>query len=106
MPTLKADDVMVLMWLVMLATNKQTKTYKEMAEQFGGLPVGMGVPLSRIANYCHSKSLPLLSVLIVSKDTGLPSDPRFYSDLGVDDLEAEIKNCFEFDWSNIGKMRK
>ncbi|WP_371054543.1 hypothetical protein [Rhodosalinus sp. K401] len=50
----------------------------------------------------HEK-LPLLPVLVVNKETGVPSeDADFYRRLGLDrdGIELEQQNCFEHDWTN------
>ncbi|MEZ5791487.1 MAG: hypothetical protein R3D34_12125 [Nitratireductor sp.] len=101
MRSLTKDDVLVLMWLVALATSKRTQTYSEMALHFGGLPLGQGQTLFRVGEFCFSQGLPLLSVLVVSKEKGIPSNAEFYAERGVPDMKAETVKCFEFDWARL-----
>jgi hypothetical protein len=89
--------------LARLAQTGKTTTYGALSQQFGGIARGWGDTLSGIALRCHKHGYPLLSVLVVSADTGLPSvDADLYRYLGVEDaeaLKAEQQVCFGFDWS-------
>lgn len=95
-------DFPIAQFLAELAARGKTITYGGLAERFGGIARGYGNKLSGIALRCHERGLPLLSVLVVSNDTGTPSvDADVYEYLGVSPemLDAERERCFAFDWS-------
>lgn len=85
------------------AARRETITYGDLTREFGGTDRGWGDTLGGIALRCHKGGWPVLSVLVVSKQTGLPSpDARLYLDLGlhnVDAMVAEQQRCFAVDWT-------
>lgn len=92
----------VAKFLVKKALLGSLVTYGELTAQFGGINQGWGNTLSGIALRCHKARLPLLSVIVVSKDTGMPSiDAIVYEDLGLSnstEIADEQARCFEYDW--------
>ena len=94
----------VAAFIAKAAVSRKTLTYGELSEEFGVANQGCGKILSSIACRCRKHGLPILSVLVVSKDSGLPSmDAKIYPSMGFQspqDLEEEQKRCFEFNWSD------
>jgi hypothetical protein len=92
----------VACYLASLAHDRGTITYGELADRFGGTARGWGDALGGIAIRCRDHNLPLLPVLVVTKDTGLPStDAALYEDLGLhtqDDVKTEQARCHSFNW--------
>ena len=80
-------------------------TYGELSARFGGIPNGWGPVLSAIATRLHKRGCPLLPVLVVSVDTGLPSvSAAIYRQFGLSSDEAlrrEQQRCFDFDWPAV-----
>jgi hypothetical protein len=93
----------VACYLATLAKKRGTITYSDLAGKFGGTARGWGDPLGGIALRLHDKGLPMLSVLVVARETGMPSiDAMLYEDLGLvteDDVRAEQSRCHDFDWT-------
>ena len=83
----------------------ETVTYTELTETFGRNPRMWGDPLGGIALACWDRDLPILSVLVVNKNTNRPSEGAvLYHDLGLtspDLIDAERERCFAFDWSQF-----
>lgn len=99
----KAYDHSVARRLVLAAQRQQLVTYGDLAREFGRANQGWGPTLNGIAVRCGDKGLPVLSVLVVSQETGQPSlDAALYADLGLDTPEkiaAEQERCFATDWA-------
>jgi hypothetical protein len=99
----------VAVWLAQKAANRQTVTYGELAREFGGLPMGWGPALSDIVRRLKRNNLPLLPVLVVSAETDMPSaEAAIYQENGIrtdDDMLAEQKRCWDFDWSSTPLLR-
>jgi hypothetical protein len=99
----KAFRFDVAQHLAAAASRQETVTYGDLTREFGGTDRGWGDMLGGIALRCHKAGLPVLSVIVVSKQTGLPSpDARLYRDLGLEGAEAmvgEQERCFAVDWS-------
>ena len=99
----KAFRFDVAQYIAAAAARRETVTYGDLTREFGGTDRGWGDTLGGIALRCHKAGWPLLSVLVVSKQTGLPSpDARLYKDLGlnsIDDLLAAQQHCFTVDWA-------
>lgn len=66
-----------------MAQNKATITYSELANAIEEMrdqsmaPLGTAHSLGRIQKYCKEKDLPILSVMVVSKEDGKPSKGFF-----------------------------
>lgn len=89
-------------FLAKKATSGFVVTYGELTQQFGGTDRGWGDTLGGIALRCREAEVPLLSVIVVSKATGMPSvDAVLYEDLGLSDpnaIRSEQQRCFDYDW--------
>lgn len=84
------------LWQVLIsaAYNRQVLTY-----ELAGKPIGLGPNtlsdhLGQIQRYCERNKLPLLPILVVSKETGRPG--RGFP--AVDDMDAERERVFAHNW--------
>lgn len=85
-------------WLILIgrARNRQTLTYSMLDELMTfGNPRALGPILDYIWAYCKIYNLPPLTILVVNKNTGVPS-----SGMGEFDF-AQQESVFEFDWYSI-----
>jgi hypothetical protein len=86
------------------ATAKQgtALTYTDLGQAFGRPARGWGDELGGVAIECQKRGWPILSVIVVTKRTGLPSEgAALYRDMGLETMEkllAEQQRCFTFDW--------
>lgn len=100
----------VTVFLKQAAAARQTVTYGELAKTFGGIPNGWGPKLTAIATSLYLRGLPLLPVLVVRKNTGLPSTgAEIYSLFGIttaEDVQREQERCFVYDWQELEGTRK
>lgn len=80
-------------------------TYGDLAKNFGGIARGYGDRLGGITIFCHEHKLPLLPVVVVSKNSRKPSaGALLYRDLGIEDDSAmaiEQSKVKAFDWSRV-----
>ena len=84
--------------LTLSATNKQILTYDVLAKLIGVPPPALGQLLEPIQSYCLIEKLPPLTILVVSKKTGLPG-----SGFGaVSDIPKNQIKVFEYDWLKHG----
>jgi alkylated DNA nucleotide flippase Atl1 len=75
--------------LSLAARNRQTLTYGMVANLVGQvIAQGLGPYLGRITDYCSTNNLPCLARLVVSKETGRPSE----------DLPGTNEDVFAFGW--------
>jgi hypothetical protein len=84
--------------LKLSAVNKQILTYDFIAKLIRVPPPALGQLLEPIKSYCLVKKLPPLTILVVSKKTGLPGS-------GFSAVSENPKNqikVFEYDWLNHG----
>jgi hypothetical protein len=84
--------------LTLSATNKQILTYDVLAKLIGVPPPALGQLLEPIQSYCIVKKLPPLTILVVSKKTGLPGSG--FS--AVSEIPKNQIKVFEYDWLNHG----
>ena len=86
------------MWLFRAgkAHNRQTVTYGELARMMGFKGSGvLGPILGRVLEYCRLQGLPLLTVLVVNSDTGLPS-------FNVEtDMNRAREDVYRFNWFDV-----
>ena len=104
-PIMKHPQRALQVWsLLVLAARTQTVLSYELVADMTGLPNECGDVLGYIAFYCmnHKPELPILPSLVVSKATGKPS-ADFYRVL--DDIAAEQRRCFVYDWLANGVPR-
>lgn len=81
--------------LVSVAKENETITYNQLSQKLKNQikPINLGHPIGELSKICYELGLPLISVLVVNQDTGIPGD-GFYklcSDLkGISEEEAMI----------------
>lgn len=85
-------------WLILIAraTNRQTLTYTILDElmHFGN-PRALGPILDYILKFCIANDLPRLTIIVVNKNTGVPSS-------GMGDFDfSQQEAVFDFDWYSI-----
>ena len=90
----------VQIWQILVgsAHNRQTLTYKQLAEKVGY--GGSGVfdkQLGHIMFYCAQNKLPPLTVLVVNSKTGLPGQGL----LVEKNLHVEREKVFNYNWFGI-----
>jgi hypothetical protein len=84
--------------LVGLAHNRQTMTYKMLADMLGYEGAGVfAAKLGHIMNWCQQNGLPPLTILVVNQETGLPGQ-GLVTPLN---LHAEREDVFNYDWFNL-----
>jgi len=84
--------------LTLTAANKQILTYDFLAKLIGVPPPALGQLLEPIQSYCLVKKLPPLTILVVSKKTGLPGS----SFSAVSEIPKYQIKVFEYDWLKHG----
>lgn len=85
-------------WIILIsrARNRQTLTYSMLDELMSfGNPRALGPILDYILGYCKVNDLPPITILVINKNTGVPSN-----DMGEFDF-AQQESVFEFDWYSI-----
>ena len=94
-------EIALRIWQVLIgaAHNRQTLTYKMLADLIGGgmEPRTLAPHLWRVSNYCTRKGLPPLTVLVVGKHTGRPS-----TDLISQDPDRDRERVFNQLWFQFG----
>ena len=80
--------------LISLAAERQTITYGQLARKIGPrvVPLGLGYPLDRVADYCEANGLPSLTVIVVNQEIGKPTYSR------VDNVDTEREKVFAHQW--------
>jgi hypothetical protein len=71
----------------------------EMLSQMTGMAQNSGRELGNIFYYCKAHKLPLLNLLAVSKDSGIPGDG---CPADLSDLPAQQARVFVYDWLKHG----
>jgi alkylated DNA nucleotide flippase Atl1 len=87
----------VLAWA---ARNRQTLTYRQVAQLIGVPAAGLGQLLEPIQSYCLVKKLPPLTVLVVQQETGLPGS-GFIGATASEYARAQAET-FSKDWLEQG----
>lgn len=80
--------------LALAARNRQVLTYGILGGLIGVPTAGLGQLLEPIQSYCLLNQLPPLTILVVSKDTGLPGSGF----VAVSDIPRHQSRVFEHDW--------
>jgi hypothetical protein len=85
-------------------------TYGELSAKFGDLPNGWGPILAVMASRLRKWDCPLLPVLVVCADTGLPNE-TIYHQFGLEGVVAtrrEQQKCYDFNWPGFffGRVSK
>lgn len=87
-------------WLILIskASNRQTLTYKMLAQLLGFKGSGtLAHYLGHIQAFCCQNDLPPLTVLVVNQESGLPGSGFIESS----DLPADREKVFNYDWFGI-----
>lgn len=82
--------------LRLAAKNKQKLTYSDVGSFIGVKPIEIGRYLEPIQSYCLLNELPALTVLVVSKTTGVPG----YGFIAAIDVRREQQKVFSHNWGN------
>jgi hypothetical protein len=82
--------------LVEVARSGRTINYQSLKDtvSFNGWQRTFSHCLGRIANYCHRKDWPIITVVVVNKATGVPGAGIPF----VDDFAAELGRVRAFPW--------
>lgn len=85
-------------WLILTARarNRQTVTYSMLDDLMCfGNPKALGPILDYILKYCRVNALPPLTIIVVNKNTGIPSN-------GMGEFDfSQQETVFNFDWYSI-----
>ena len=87
-------------WLILIskASNRQTLTYKMLAQLLGFKGSGtLAHYLGHIQAFCCQNNLPPLTVLVVNQESGLPVSGLTESS----DLHSDREKVFNFDWFGL-----
>jgi len=80
--------------LALAARNRQVLTYGILGRLIGLIPQELGHYLEPIQSYCLLHRLPPLSILVVSKNTGMPGGGL----VAAQDIPKTQQEVFLFDW--------
>lgn len=99
MSSLREQTVAIWKVLVSMAQKREEPiTYGELSKKLDlGLPRGMGRRLDPIYFFCCWEKIPVLTDLVVSKTTGLPSNRLGITLDRFEELKADI---YAFDWTD------
>jgi len=89
----RAAQLWVLLRLA--AKNQQILTYDNVSKLIGVPRPGLGQLLEPIQSYCLVNNLPPLTILVVSKETGLPGAGF----IAARDIPKKQMEVFHFDWN-------
>jgi hypothetical protein len=84
-------------WLIELAQQSATATYGEMMDRYGIIFFQLRTALSQLGHQCSDAGEPILTALIVDKETGHCSQ-GIRDEFGVEDDDEERRRCFRH-WS-------
>lgn len=80
--------------LALAARNRQVLTYGIVSKLVGVPQHGLANVLDQVQRYCMQKSLPPLTVLVVSKESGVPRSGF----TAAEDIPKSQVAVFEHDW--------
>lgn len=82
--------------LLEIARSGQTITYQNLKTKvsFNAWQRTFSHCLGRIANHCHRKGWPIITVVVVNKTTGVPGNGIPF----VDDFRMELTRVYDFPW--------
>ncbi len=97
---MEASERAAQIWSVLAwaATNRQVLTYGILGKLIGVPARGLGHLLEPVQSYCLLKSLPPLTILVVSEDSGLPSSGF----TAAGDIPKTQLSVFQHDWLKVG----
>jgi len=93
---MKTSERATQIWplLVQAALNRQTLTYERLAQLITMSPAGLGQLLEPIQSYCLLNELPPLTILVVSKKSGVPG----VGFIAAQDIPRQQAVVFEYSW--------
>lgn len=96
-PIMNASQRAAQIWplLAWAATNRQVLTYGTVGDLIGVPTSGLGHLLEPIQSYCLIKKLPPLTVIVVSKETGLPGSGFVAADFATGVQRVHAHNWLE-----------
>lgn len=100
MPTTTERAFQIWPLLAYAARNHQLLTYDQVAECTGVHRAGLGQCLEPIQSLCLEAGYPPLTMLVVSKTSGLPGFG--FSAVNIrtpEDFAAKLQQIFNFDWT-------
>ncbi|RNJ45826.1 hypothetical protein B5V01_11070 [Mesorhizobium erdmanii] len=82
-------------------------TYGELSAKFGDPVNGWEPILAVIACRLHKRGCPMLPVLVVDADTGLPNEAAYHQFglVGVAAMRREQERCYDFNWPGFFFVR-
>ena len=86
--------------LISKASNRETIAYGNLASMMGYKAAPPIIQfLNKISDFCSYKDnkLPILSVIVVNQNTGVPS-PGISKYVRAEDVKGEQGRVFDFDW--------
>lgn len=89
------------LWLIEVAQAKSTVTYSDVMNRFGMTFYPLRNAMSRLGKDAVAASEPVITALIVDKETGRCSDGLF-DEFGIDDDQAERERLYAF-WGEAGE---
>jgi hypothetical protein len=97
----------VLLWplLALAAQMQQILSYSDVQGYTGIAQQGLGDPLGLIHRYCERQHFPLLNLIVVNRDTGLPGEGVPGKGMTPEQVLVEQARVFVFDWSGKDKPR-
>ena len=93
---MKERAMQCYMALLSAAHNRQTLTYEILGGMVGLPARALAEPLGYIMVYCSNHNLPPLTVLVVQKHTGIPSEGLVTSD--PKDFDGDRERVFTHEW--------
>jgi hypothetical protein len=97
----------VLIWpvLAFAARTQQVLSYSDLEGFTGIAAAGLGKPLGLIHHYCERKKYPLLNLIVVQRDSGLPGEGVPGKGMTPTEILVEQSKVYVFDWSGRDKPR-
>jgi hypothetical protein len=87
-------------WLVEVCRDRGTVTYSDVMNRFGLTFYPLRNAMSRLGHDCRNAGEPIITAVIVDKETKRCSE-GLQAEFGVEDDEAERKRCYAY-WSLAG----
>ena len=87
------------MWQILVgcAHRRETLTYGLLAEMIGvPVPISLAYPLGQIQNWCLSQGFPVLTILVVRKNTGKPGSGAI-----SEDVDSTREAVYAFNWYDV-----
>lgn len=82
-------------WLIELCIERTTTTYSEVMSKFALSFYPLRSAMSRLGNDCKKAQEPIITALIVDKDTHRCSH-GFFDEFGIEDDQAERERCYVY----------